>query len=58
MHCPSVDREITLALGSELFYSSIYNLFETKLYYLKEYIDRILARGFIYLFKSPFCPLE
>ena len=38
-HHPGVDLEIPLARGSKSFYGSIYNLSETKLRYLKEYID-------------------
>jgi len=39
LHRPGVDHKITLALGSKPFYGSIYNLSETELRYLKEYID-------------------
>jgi len=39
---------------TKLFYVSIYNLSQTKLRYLKEYIGRILARGWIHLSKSSF----
>ena len=53
-HHSGVDHKITLTPGSKLFYSSIYNLSETELRYLKEYIDRMLVRGFIHLSKSPF----
>ena len=39
LHHPDVDYKITCTLGSKLLYSSIYNLSETELCYLKEYID-------------------
>jgi len=41
-HHPGVDHEIPLAPGSKPFYGPIYNLSETELRYLKEYIDRML----------------
>jgi len=41
-HRPGVDHEIPLAPGSKPFYGPIYNLSETELRYLKEYIDRML----------------
>ena len=53
-HHPGVDHEIPLALGSKQFYGPIYNLSETELRYLKEYIDRMLERGWIRPSKSPF----
>jgi len=53
-HRPGVDHEIPLAPGSKPFYGPIYNLFETELRYLKEYIDRMLERGWIHSSKSPF----
>ena len=53
-HRPGVDHEIPLAPGSKPFYGPIYNLSETELRYLKEYIDRMLERGWIRPSKSPF----
>jgi len=53
-HRPGVDHEIPLAPGSKPFYGPIYNLSETELRYLKEYIDRMLERGWIHPSKSPF----
>ena len=54
LHRPGVDHKITLAPDSKSFYGSIYNLSETKLCCLKEYIARMLARRFIHPSKSPF----
>jgi len=53
-HRPGVDHEIPLAPGSKPFYGPIYNLSETELRYLKEYINRMLERGWIRPSKSPF----
>ena len=53
-HRPGVDHEIPLTPGSKPFYGPIYNLSETELRYLKEYIDRMLERGWIRPSKSPF----
>jgi len=53
----TVDYEIALAPGFKLFSGSIYNLSKSELQYLKEYIDRMLVRGWIhlseFLFSSP-----
>jgi len=43
LHRSGVDHEIPLAPGSKPFYGPIYNLSETELRYLKDYIDRMLA---------------
>ena len=53
-HRPGVDHEIPLAPGSKPFYGPIYNLSETELRHLKEYIEQMLARGWIRPSKSPF----
>ena len=45
LHRPGVDHEIPLAPGSKPFYGPIYNLSETELRYLKDYIDQMLERG-------------
>ena len=53
-HCPNVDHEIPLIDGVKPTYGPIYNLSELELKTLKEYIDRMLAKGFICPSKSPF----
>ena len=53
-HHPGINHEIPLSPGSKPFYGMIYNLSETKLRYLNEYIDRMFKRGWIHLSKSPF----
>ena len=53
-HRPGIDHEIPLAPGSKPFYGLIYNLSETELRHLKEYIERMLAQGWIRPSKSPF----
>ena len=53
-HRPNVDHEIPLIPGAKPVYGSIYNLSETELQALKEYIDKMLAKGFIRPSKSPF----
>ena len=53
-HRPGVDHEIPLMPNAKPVYSSIYNLSETELNALKDYIDNIVAKGFIRPSKSPF----
>ena len=53
-HCPNVDHEIPIVPGAKPVFGPIYNLSETELQYLKDYIDRMLARGWIRPSKSPF----
>jgi len=53
-HRPGIDHEIPLAPGSKPFYGPIYNLSETELRHLKEYIERMLTRGWIHPSKSPY----
>jgi len=53
-HRPSIDHEIPLAPDSKPSYRPIYNLSKTELHALKEYIDRMLAKGWICPSKSPF----
>ena len=53
-HRPNVDHEILLIPRAKPVYGPIYNLSETELQTLKEYIDRMLAKGFIRPSKSPF----
>jgi len=53
-HRPNVDHEIPLIEGAKPTYGPIYNLSELELKTLKEYIDRMLAKGFIRPSKSPF----
>ena len=53
-HRPNVDHEIPLIPGAKPVFGPIYNLSETELQYLKDYIDRMLARGWIRPSKSPF----
>ena len=53
-HRPGVDHEIPLVPNSKPVYGSIYNLSETELKALKEYIDNMVAKGFIRPSKSPF----
>ena len=51
---PNVDHEIPLIPNAKPVYGPIYNLSETELKALKEYIDKMLERGFIRPSKSPF----
>ena len=53
-HRPNVDHEIPLVPGAKPVYGPIYNLSETELKVLREYIDKMLAKGFIRPSKSPF----
>src|ERR1700739_3658351 len=53
-HRPNVNHEIPLIPGAKPVVDSIYNLSETELQYLKDYIDRMLARSWIRPSKSPF----
>ena len=53
-HRPGVDHEIPLMPNAKPVYSSIYNLSETELKALKDYIDNMVAKGFIRPSKSPF----
>jgi hypothetical protein len=53
-HRPNVDHEIPLVPGSKPVYGFIYNMSETELKALKDYIDRMLEKGFIRPSKSPF----
>jgi hypothetical protein len=53
-HRPNVDHEIPLVPGAKPVYGPIYNLSETELKTLKEYIDRMVEKGFIRPSKSPF----
>jgi hypothetical protein len=49
-----VDHEISLVPNAKPVYGSIYNLSETELKTLKDYIDNMVAKGFIRPSKSPF----
>ena len=51
---PNVDHEIPLIPNAKPVYGPIYNLSETELRTLKEYIDKMIAKGFIRPSKSPF----
>ena len=53
-HRHGVDHEIPLVPNSKPVYGSIYNLSETELKTLKDYIDNMVAKGFIRPSKSPF----
>ena len=53
-HRPGVDHEIPIVPNAKLVYGSIYNLSETELKALKDYIDSMVAKGFIRPSKSPF----
>jgi Reverse transcriptase (RNA-dependent DNA polymerase)/RNase H-like domain found in reverse transcriptase/Integrase zinc binding domain/Chromo (CHRromatin Organisation MOdifier) domain/Aspartyl protease len=53
-HRPNVDHEIPLIPGAKPVFGPIYNLSETELKVLKDYIDRMLAKGWIRPSKSPF----
>jgi len=54
LHRLSVDHKIPFAPGSKPFYGPIYNLCESELRYLKDYIDQMLERGWICLSESLF----
>jgi hypothetical protein len=53
-HRPGIDHEIPLISNVKPVYGPIYNLSETELQALKEYIDNMVAKGFIRPSKSPF----
>jgi hypothetical protein len=53
-HRPGVDHEIPLIADAKPVFGSIYNMSETELQFLKEYIDSMVAKGFIRPSKSPF----
>jgi hypothetical protein len=53
-HRPGIDHEIPLISNAKPVYGPIYNLSETELQALKEYIDNMVAKGFIRPSKSPF----
>jgi len=53
-HRPGVDHEIPLISGAKPVYGPIYNLSETELQALKEYIDYKVSIGHIRPSKSPF----
>ena len=53
-HRPNIDHEIPLIPGAKPVFGPIYNLSKTELRYLKDYIDQMLARGWIRPSKSPF----
>jgi hypothetical protein len=53
-HRPNVDHDISFVPGAKPVFGPIYNLSETELKYSKDYIDRMLARGWIRPSKSPF----
>jgi hypothetical protein len=53
-HRPGVDHEIPLVADAKPIFGSIYNMSETELKLLKDYIDNMVAKGFIRPSKSPF----
>ena len=53
-HRHGVDHEIPLVPNAKPVYGPIYNLSETELKALKDYIDNMVAKGFIRPSKSPF----
>jgi hypothetical protein len=53
-HRPNVDHEIPLVPDAKPVFGPIYNLSETELKTLKDYIDKMIAKGFIRPSKSPF----
>ena len=53
-HRPNVDHEISLVPNAKPVFGPIYNLSEIELKALKEYIDKMLERGWIRPSKSPF----
>jgi hypothetical protein len=53
-HRPGVDHEIPLVANAKPVFGSIYNMSETEIKLLKDYIDNMVAKGFIRLSKSPF----
>jgi hypothetical protein len=53
-HRPGVDHEIPLVADAKPVFGSIYNMSETELKLLKDYIDSMVAKGFIRPSKSPF----
>ena len=53
-HRPHVDHEIPLIPGAKPTYSPIYSMAEPELKACKEYIDKMIAKGFIRPSKSPF----
>jgi hypothetical protein len=53
-HRPGVDHEIPLVADAKPVFGSIYNMSETELQFLKDYIDDMVAKGFIRPSKSPF----
>jgi hypothetical protein len=54
LHRYGVDHEIPLVSGAKPVFGPIYNMSETELQTLKDYIDAIVAKGFIRPSKSPF----
>jgi hypothetical protein len=53
-HRPGIDHEIPLVPNAKPVFGSIYNMSESELLFLKEYIDKMVAKGFIRPSKSPF----
>jgi hypothetical protein len=53
-HRPGIDHEIPLVPDAKPVFGSIYNMSESELKFLKDYIDNMVAKGFIRPSKSPF----